>query len=653
MSGVFLDPPQVRHDQKIIDGPNRIRSEHWWRIELSDGARLALGQLLPELAVDEALRRRYVYDAERLRSLSIPGLCEVLEIGPQPDPRDPTAIAPWRLRCEPEGESLAKLFEQRAPFPPDEAIDLVARLADRVHEIHQRGLVLRDLEPRNIFVSADAIVLTEVGLARVDILSTRTASSLMLEGSPYAAPEHLRATVIDSRADLYTLGVILWEALTGSVPFTEVSAFFREKHSLPTLRSIGIEVPNGLDALIGLLLADKPSARPESARDVADSLRGETALTISAGKSVSLTAVVCQACGERLRPGLRLCLSCGKQAVQFSHASDDRKNGVLYEVRLVKLREDTESVAKLRDFFETVGEGPVPELNFIIGDARLYSRAERARLHKLPATLINNLDKSTALQLAARLKGEGFKIKVAASRAHFKKKPIRRFLYGGLTVALVGGIATGVASPIVGLPILAAGVVSFAIGFSRALRIPRGKTEPLALLRKTPAALPASDPLIARLARLLALKPAQDVRDRIAEMALLLQRLVDHRSRDVGAADASELERLIAPLEPVVLLIEQLVTHIAECDTGLCDLDEGTLIRAIARSEAAGDPRSVRLDFYAGLDRLRQLEDLRAHSMEQLLEASSLMRRISSLALGAKSEAAETKRLAALALSTL
>ena len=129
------------------------------------------------------------------------------------------------------------MLERRAPLPVDEAIALVADLADIIHAVHQKGVVLRDLEPRNVIIGSDAsLVLTDIGLARVDILSSRSASSLMLEGSPYSAPEQLRATVLDSRADLYTLGVILWQALTGEVPFAEVTAFFRDREPLAHAR---------------------------------------------------------------------------------------------------------------------------------------------------------------------------------------------------------------------------------------------------------------------------------------------------------------------------------------------------------------------------------------------------------------------------------
>ena len=637
-------PPLAREGQRIVRGPSRLRSERWWEIELEDGRRCVLAQLLPELALDEALRRRYVYDAERRASLDLPGVAKVIEVGPSPDPRDPNAAAPWRLRELPSGELLSSILDARSPLPPDEAIELVAAISDIVSAVHGSGAVCRDLEPRNIVVAPSSVALTDIGLARVDVLSSRTASSLMLESSPYSAPEQLRATVLDSRADLYTLGVILWRALTGELPFTDQIAFFRDTAPLPALADLGIDVGPGLDRLIASCLSDDPDRRPDTARDLADALRGKADPDDVGAGQFALALVVCQSCGERLRPGLRLCLACGNEAVQFSHA-----NGGLFEVQLIKAEENTEFLAKLGSFFEAVSEGPIPELNFLIGDARLYSKSERARLHKLPATLINNLDKSTADRLAERLTAEGFKVKVVSSRRGKRPKKVRLLVYGGLLTALFGGGFLGAGMIAAGAVMVALGGVSMITGAVRYARRPREPGLALTGLRSAPAALPASDPLVARLGTLLGSDLAEDARARVEETALLVQRMVDHR----GRSESANLERLIEPIEPIVGLVEREIRAISSCDAMLSQHDEGLLVRAIASSEARRESRQNRIELYAGLDKLRELEDQRALHMDRLLEASSLMRRVVNLGLGAKSDEDDARRLNAMALATL
>src|SRR5204862_533614 len=83
-------------------------------------------------------------------------------------------------------------------------------LAELVQTFHAAGAILRDLDPRSIVVAADGMWFTDVGHARLAILSSRTASSLLLESSPYLAPEALVETIVDARADIYSIGVVLW-----------------------------------------------------------------------------------------------------------------------------------------------------------------------------------------------------------------------------------------------------------------------------------------------------------------------------------------------------------------------------------------------------------------------------------------------------------
>jgi hypothetical protein len=190
---------------------------------------------------------------------------------------------------------------------------------------------------------------------------------------------------------------------------------------------------------------------------------------------------------------------------------------------------------------------------------------------------------------------------------------------GGLAVlGLVGGFAT-----------MMSGAIARVTG--RAMERP-----PLAALRRGPAALPASDPYVARMGALLGDTSAPDVRERIAELALLLQRLCDHR-RATHGADAA-LSLVTEPLGPLVDVIERIVRALIAIDAGLAEVDEGAIVRAIASSQARKEPPSARDDLLAGLDRLRSLEDRRAAELQRLLEASSLLHRIVALGLAEHDE---------------
>jgi hypothetical protein len=170
------------------------------------------------------------------------------------------------------------------------------------------------------------------------------------------------------------------------------------------------------------------------------------------------------------------------------------------------------------------------------------------------------------------------------------------------------------------------------------------------VLRSTPAALPASDPLVARLAHLLENDPPAEVRAIVGELALLVQRLVDHRA---SIMNTRELDFLTAPIEPIVTAVEHHVRRIATLTDELEALDEGAMVRALSASEARGDPPEAREPLLQGLDRLRTLEDQRALGFHRLLEAKTLLTRAVELGLSVHDPTREHERDIQLALAAL
>ncbi len=645
-------PPLAIPGQTVVDGPHRFRNEQRWQLLLPTGDRAILAQLRAELADDESVRRRYVYETERLAALELECIPETLATGPQPDPRDPDAPPPWRLRTVPEGESLDHWLRKRAPAPVDESLERGAGIAEAVHTVHQSGAVLRDLEPRNIIVHGTRVYFVDIGLARLDILSTRTASSLLLDSSSYAAPEHLRATVIDPRADIYTLAIILWQALTGVLPFDSQSPLLRGEVELPPLAALCPNAPAGLDRLMRASLAHNPDARPGSALDFARALRGEGGRE----ETFALERVLCQACGEPLRPGLRLCLSCGKTAVQFSHIDAEaatEEAGDNYSLVLVKAEEGAAYLETLHDLLATMSEDELPQLNFVIGDARMYTKAEREAGIRLPVTLFRDLSLDTAGRLAERFSAAGINVKIR--RSDYRQRAGRTTQRVGLATMLFG-VATVIAGlPMVGGLVIFGGLITGAIGTGVRIHGKENPVEPLSSLRRAPAALPASDPLIRRLAELLEVTDSNDVREQLGNLALLVQRLCDHRTSLLAASgDAKgELELVLEPLESLIEVIERQVRALARIDRELAANDEGAMVRALAASEARGEPRSERLEVLRGLDRLRALEDERTSRMQRLLEAASLLRRTVDMGLATGGDVRESDNQIAVALATL
>ncbi|MBK8234385.1 MAG: serine/threonine protein kinase [Deltaproteobacteria bacterium] len=617
-----------------------VGTETRWTVRLADGRIAVVGQLAPDLARDESIRRRWVRDIERVRTLPAHSLAPTLAIGPQPDPRVVGPVAPWRLRLEPTGERLSAILT-RAPLPIDEAAILFAAIADAVHAVHRCGAVLRDLRPEQIVRTDEGhIVLVDVGLARVDVLSSHTASSLLLRGSTYAAPEQLVRTAVDQRSDVWSLGMMLWQALTGALPFGDGPALLADHQSLPSIERLRADAPAALEALLRRCLSVDPGGRPGSVSEIAWVLRGgETPWDDSESAS-------CQHCGARLRVGQRLCTGCGRVAVRFEHAPEGEP---AFALDLLDLNEEAEPLRWLQNTIGDVSEHPIRRPEFVIGSIHMYSEEERVQRIRLPARLYNRLTQDTALSLQQLAKENGVRTRIVRPEA-LKKA----WLLVGSTVGVTSLLALLFA--LVGLSpwwMLAPGLVSMFAGLALVNeRVSRERVPPHYRLRPMPAALPASDPLVARLAALLAAHPPSDVRSVIGELALLVQRLVDHRARLLGP-EAKEVAMLTAPVEPIVAAVERLVADLRDASRELGELDEGAMVRALAACDARGDGDAVRLPILEGLDRLRTLEDRRAELFHRLLESKSLLERTVRMGLAVHDPAGEQARQVALALATL
>lgn len=626
---------------QVVAGPERVGSEQRWRVRLADGRSALLARLAPELARDLALRRRYVRDLERLRGLSdsgaVPGVAPVLDLGSEPEV---DGAPPWRLRLDPPGETLESWLARRAPLPADEASLLGIELAELLAPLHERGVVLRDLHPRLVVRGEERLWLTDVGLGRVDILSTRTAASLLLEGSPYAAPEQLQRTALDPRADLYPIGVILYRALTGLLPRGDGPAFLVDDPVAPPGR-LRPELPPELDRVVMRCLEIDPSARPASARELAAALRGEL------GPDGDPRArVACQHCNAPLRIGQRLCLACGRVAVDFAAEAGGTRT-----IQLRQAKEDTQFLARLYDTLSPLHDGELPPLNFVIGDARMYSKGELDRRIRLPVPLFSGLGQATADRLVARLHKGGLSVRIVddARRGPPSARRVLLWTAAGFSVPVVVSLLLGAPLFVYMILFALAGFTGAAVAITVAKRR-QARRESLLKLRRAPA-LPASDPLVARLAALLTADTRAELRELVGGLALVVQRLVDHRAAAPGAR--AELDAVTGPVAPLVDLVAAQVVRVREIDAALAGLDEGELVRALAVSEARGEPAQARHDLLLGLDRLRGLEDERAAIFHRLLEAESLLRRAVEVGLGVRDEDAGQARAVDQALHAL
>lgn len=181
------------------------------------------------------------------------------------------------------GRTLASAIPDGA-WPIARVIELGKQLAKALSVAHAHGIVHRDLKPANVMIGDDdQIKVLDFGIARLlpvgtTITSGETLSGAGFMGTPaYAAPEQMLSSAVDERADLYSLGVVLFEMASGQRPFpghdviTQGSA--KMSAPAPTLSSVGVSAPPALEALVAALLQRKPADRPASAADVLRELR--------------------------------------------------------------------------------------------------------------------------------------------------------------------------------------------------------------------------------------------------------------------------------------------------------------------------------------------------------------------------------------------
>jgi serine/threonine-protein kinase len=177
-----------------------------------------------------------------------------------------------------DGTDLAKMLAAGGALAPALAAELVAQAASALDAAHARGLVHRDVKPGNLLVTGEGssrphVYLTDFGLARRDGSSTALTTTGQWMGTPdYAAPEQIDGYELDARADVYALGCVLFEALTGAPPFgdrprmAKAAAHLHEQP--PTLRSRQADVPLAFETVVARALAKRPQDRYASAGEL-------------------------------------------------------------------------------------------------------------------------------------------------------------------------------------------------------------------------------------------------------------------------------------------------------------------------------------------------------------------------------------------------
>ena len=233
---------------------------------------VALKLLLDQGVADEEARARFQREAELAARVRHPGIVPLFEAGV-----DPQGLY-YAMEYVPGG-TLKQVFQQRGRLLPEEACELVANLADALEEAHRQGVVHRDVKPANVILEAKTgrPRLTDFGLARDTWQQSDLTRTRDVLGTPtHMAPEQFSGAKVDARADVYALGVILYQALGGKLPFFAESVVELQQQVLratPTpLRQLRPDLSPSLVAIVERAMAKDPAARIPSARLLADVL---------------------------------------------------------------------------------------------------------------------------------------------------------------------------------------------------------------------------------------------------------------------------------------------------------------------------------------------------------------------------------------------
>ncbi len=252
------------------------------------GHRVAVKVLRPEYSSDEDLKRRFLGEARAISAIKHRNVVEIVNFGLLPDG------GPYLMMEFLEGESLHQLCERSGPLAVTHVLGLAEEILSGLAAAHQVGVVHRDLKPANVMLSMQAqddllVKVCDFGLARQFDVSPEAASAgslraergrhaSLIAGTPeYISPEQAAGDPVDGQADLYSLGVMLFEMLSGRLPFEAATALellhLHRTAAPPSVASLVVGIPPVVGALVQLLLSKDPARRPPGAKAAREIVR--------------------------------------------------------------------------------------------------------------------------------------------------------------------------------------------------------------------------------------------------------------------------------------------------------------------------------------------------------------------------------------------
>jgi serine/threonine protein kinase/tetratricopeptide (TPR) repeat protein len=231
---------------------------------------VALKFLPADLTRDPEARERFVQEAQAASRIDHPNICAIHEIDETEDGRTFIVMAYY------EGESLREKIK-RSPLPLQKAIDIGIQVAGGLSQAHKKGIIHRDIKPANIIVTADEVAkIVDFGLAKLNDRMALTRAGMVMGTVAYMSPEQARGEDVDWRTDIWALGVVLYEMLTGELPFrgvNEQAMIYAILNTSPKPASeLNTSVSPEVEFILKKALAKDPNRRHDSADEMSAEL---------------------------------------------------------------------------------------------------------------------------------------------------------------------------------------------------------------------------------------------------------------------------------------------------------------------------------------------------------------------------------------------
>jgi len=598
------------------------------------GATVALKILYPNLVSNQVIADRFRREAQVVRRIQHAHVIRIHDVVEA----DGLLFLVMEVHA---GGDLADRLSRTGPLPVSALSELAQQICGALEAAHRAGVVHRDIKPQNVLVGPDAGTidarLCDFGLARTADLAGLTTRSTVLGTPEYMAPEIISDGYADPRSDIYSLGVMLFEAATGRLPFRAGSPFqLLRKHvteTPPHATKVRRDLPAHIGDAIARAMSKDPLDRFASAADLAAALAAPApapAASVAIALPAAATAVAvaatpragCRRCGGPMNKLAQTCVDCGARSLRLRPVPKGRAVLVTGPGAVADKLDGASHAALVK----LLDEVPPHEATF---------KDLRKKAPRVPFFLADNLDEASAAELVTRLEEIGFEARVE-SKASLGPRQVRSKVWrmgkryflvalsgaaGSINLTMSGWSHLGaVGAALIGVAWLALTGAAFglpALAYRKPLMMLTGDRER------------TRDTALDRLARWL---PRMTRRSDRRLVGRIIDRLQLSAGRGAGDVAAVLADRGALACQGLVALAD-----------GTRHLDEAELRRS---AHGGGETTS---DVVTALDRLREAERLRAVIVADLLRVFSradqlCVRAERIAALGVAEQAAELAR---------